>query len=144
MVMHVLKICNFNNKAFLYIDYLYIFRSGLSSVLSSAAFKLKAMKPPAVKRVPPQIKIDETTVTDTPNEPNISNKVMPHSQSEGLISEQTGFVSKLSTKLKTPWKASAPEFVDSGGNATQMSENVDPFQQYKDVILKSKSLIKML
>uniref|UniRef100_A0A914YHN1 SAC domain-containing protein n=1 Tax=Panagrolaimus superbus TaxID=310955 RepID=A0A914YHN1_9BILA len=123
-------------------------RSGLSSVLSNAAFKIKAMKPPAIKRVPPQIKIDSNDAPSSNIEiPRDTNQVMPHSQSEGLLSEQSGFVSKLSTKLKTPWKVSAPDVVDQderGFAAGPVAEAVDPFQQYKDVILKSKSLIKML
>uniref|UniRef100_A0A7E4V144 SAC domain-containing protein n=1 Tax=Panagrellus redivivus TaxID=6233 RepID=A0A7E4V144_PANRE len=142
----------------------------ISSLLTGAAFKLRQINnrqnKPTPSAAPPAIQIDEEISSNSPSTPDTDKEEQPtssisHSQSEGLISEQqiatissapisnsNSIVAKLSAKLKSgPWKSSAPDVSDSadlGPLPSTSAVALDPFQQYKERIIASKSLIQML
>jgi len=104
----------------------------------SGIFGKSALKPKKPSPKKPEIQVESTEENRTSE----SESSIPHSQSDGLISG-SNFVSKLSAKLKAPlWKNSVPDISDPSAIADLTK--ADPFQQYKDQILSSKSLIQML
>ncbi|KAE9549760.1 hypothetical protein FO519_007030 [Halicephalobus sp. NKZ332] len=111
-----------------------------SGIFGKPGLRTKRQNPSQNQNSPKKVEIQVESET-AENERNQESSI-PHSQSDSLISG-SNLVSKISAKFKSPlWKTSFPDVSDPASFPDP--SRIDPFQQYKDQIISSKSLIQML